>query len=71
MTEIQIKGREDGPYLVPGQATYVDADGQEKTTEGTMIALCRCGGSEGKPFCDGTHRKIEFKAPVVEVTLAG
>ena len=66
---VQVKGREDGPYLIPGQARYVDAEGQESTTQGTMVALCRCGGSAKKPFCDGTHRKIEFQAPPIELIL--
>jgi CDGSH-type Zn-finger protein len=70
MSEQKIKGREDGPYLVPGQAKYLDAAGREQSTEGTMFALCRCGQSGNKPFCDGTHRKVEFKAPAVELTLA-
>jgi CDGSH-type Zn-finger protein len=65
MAEIEIKARENGPYLIPGSATYLDADGQEQTTTGSMCALCRCGGSSTKPFCDGTHRKIEFKAPEI------
>jgi CDGSH-type Zn-finger protein len=69
MSEIAIKGRENGPYLVPGQARFLDAEGQEQTTAGEIFALCRCGGSANKPFCDGAHRKIEFKAPAVEVTL--
>jgi CDGSH-type Zn-finger protein len=69
MSALTIRGREDGPYRVPGQAKYVDADGEEKTTEGTMFSLCRCGGSSRKPFCDGTHRKIQFRAEAVEVTL--
>ncbi|MGD9048351.1 MAG: CDGSH iron-sulfur domain-containing protein [Anaerolineae bacterium] len=70
MAEIKITGRADGPYLVKGQATYVDADGKEQTTEGVVFALCRCGQSDNKPFCDGRHRAVDFKAPVVEVTVA-
>lgn len=66
---IEIKGRENGPYLIASTATYKDADGQEQTTSGTMIALCRCGGSENKPFCDGTHRKNNFKADLVELIV--
>ncbi|RME75313.1 MAG: CDGSH iron-sulfur domain-containing protein [Chloroflexi bacterium] len=66
----QIKGRENGPYLIEGTATYVDADGNEQTTQGTTIALCRCGGSANKPFCDGTHRKINFEAPEIILQLS-
>ncbi len=61
----EIKGRENGPYLIQGQATYTDAAGNEQTTEGTTVALCRCGASANKPFCDGAHRKINFEAPQV------
>jgi CDGSH-type Zn-finger protein len=69
MAEIEIKARENGPYLIEGQATYVDADGNEQTTSGTMIALCRCGQSTTKPFCNGTHRKVGFEAPEVVLKL--
>jgi len=48
-----------GPYLVKGKFVFVGADGKEETKEGS-IALCRCGASNNKPFCDGTHRKIGF-----------
>lgn len=69
MSEVKIRGREDAPYMLTGQARYVDADGREQVTKGKGISLCRCGGSARKPFCDGTHRKIEFKARAVEVTV--
>ena len=39
-----------------------DADGKEYRSERQTIALCRCGGSTTKPFCDGTHSKIGFAA---------
>lgn len=65
----EIKGRENGPYLIEGTAVYTDADGSEKTTQGTVVALCRCGASANKPFCDGTHRKIEFEAPAVSLNV--
>jgi uncharacterized Fe-S cluster protein YjdI len=48
-----------GPYLVKGEFVFVGTDGKEEIKEGS-IALCRCGGSNNKPFCDGTHRKIGF-----------
>jgi len=47
---------------VKGQVQLVDADGSEYPSERTTIALCRCGGSTNKPFCDGTHSKIGFAA---------
>jgi CDGSH-type Zn-finger protein len=40
----------------------VDWEGKEYTFERLPIALCRCGGSTNKPFCDGTHSKIGFQA---------
>ena len=56
---ITIKLKENGPYLVDGEFRLVDANGQEIPIRKT--ALCRCGGSTMKPFCDGTHSKIGFK----------
>ncbi len=47
-----------GPYLVKGAFVFVDKDGKEETKEGN-IALCRCGLSKNKPFCDGTHRSSD------------
>lgn len=43
-----------GPYLVSGVETFVDADGRPCGAEPNM-ALCRCGHSGSKPFCDGAH----------------
>ncbi len=67
--KLEIKARENGPYLIAGRATYVDADGQERTTSGSTVALCRCGHSENKPFCDGAHRTVGFQAPEIVLTL--
>lgn len=50
----------DGPLLVRGPLTVVAADG--KTVSGTKGALCRCGISATKPFCDGSHRDSGFSA---------
>ena len=63
---VEIKVRSCGPYRVKGPVTLIDADGNEydlepHTKNGT-IALCRCGGSTTKPFCDGTHSRIGFDA---------
>jgi CDGSH-type Zn-finger protein len=59
---VTIKVRESGPYLVRGTITLTDADGNVYTVEGPNIALCRCGGSQTKPFCDGSHRTNGFCA---------
>ena len=48
-----------GPLLVKGDLTIELADG-EKVEKTGMTALCRCGASENKPYCDGSHQKIEF-----------
>ena len=61
MSEVSITIRENGPYLVKGPVTVADADGNTYELEGDTIALCRCGGSTTKPFCDGTHSKIGFQ----------
>ena len=50
----------DGPILVNGPVTVCGADASKTT--GTRGALCRCGASETKPFCDGRHRAAGFKA---------
>ncbi len=60
--EVTIKVRENGPYLVRGKVTVTDADGNVYTVESPNIALCRCGGSQTKPFCDGSHKTNGFAA---------
>lgn len=63
MSDVTIKVRENGPYLVTGPIDLVDADGNPFTIPaGKGVALCRCGGSTNKPFCDGTHSKTGFEA---------
>jgi CDGSH-type Zn-finger protein len=61
---VEIKAREDGPYRVEGPIRLIDADGNEYdlAERGDVIALCRCGGSTTKPFCDGTHSRTGFQA---------
>jgi CDGSH iron-sulfur domain-containing protein 3 len=64
MAEVEIKVRHDGPYKVTGPIRLIDADGTEYDLpdDGKPIALCRCGGSKTKPFCDKTHSEIGFRA---------
>jgi CDGSH-type Zn-finger protein len=58
-----IKVRQNGPYLVEGDdVTLVDWNGQRYTVARRPFALCRCGASATKPFCDGTHRTVGFRA---------
>ena len=65
-----IKARESGPYLVTGTVTLNDADGNPYIT-GENFVLCRCGQSQTKPFCDGSHKTTGFvateRAPKPEV----
>lgn len=53
----------DGPYLVRGPVQMCDQHGRPITLLRTPIALCRCGKSRTRPFCDGTHQLIGFRAP--------
>jgi CDGSH-type Zn-finger protein len=58
-----IRATKNGPYLVKGPLTVVDPLGNEVSIDlDKTVALCRCGGSTTKPFCDGTHSKIGFRA---------
>ncbi len=59
---IKITTLDDGPYLVKGPMKILDAEGNEFRVERKTVALCRCGGSTTKPFCDGTHSKVGFRA---------
>jgi len=58
-----IKVRQNGPYLVDvsEDVKLVDWNGQEYPIARRPFALCRCGASANKPFCDGTHNKIGFQ----------
>lgn len=64
MTDVTITVRENGSYKVEGPVRLLDADGNEfALPQGKALALCRCGHSAKKPYCDGTHRQIGFDAP--------
>ncbi len=58
--EVVITACPDGPLLVRGPATIRAADGSEVTRTRPTVALCRCGASAIKPFCDGTHKVNGF-----------
>lgn len=60
---ITIRCRENGPLVVQGPFRLVDHLGQEipLPTDKPFVALCRCGTSGKKPFCDGSHKTCDFK----------
>jgi len=57
---LRIRATEDGPFVVEGPVT-IEAD-DESTISGHRGALCRCGASGSKPFCDGSHSDVGFAA---------
>lgn len=64
MSEVNIKVRDNGPLLVEGPITLCDAEGNRfpLNPDKPNVALCRCGASANKPFCDGAHNKMGFQA---------
>jgi CDGSH-type Zn-finger protein len=62
MGATKITIRTDGPIRIEGEFVIVDAAGREFGLAGrTAISLCRCGHSQSKPFCDGSHHATGFK----------
>ena len=59
--ECTIQVRDDGPYKVTGTFHLEDMEGNAYAVEG-KIALCRCGASATKPFCDGAHKAAGFES---------
>ena len=67
-----IRLRKNGPYVVEGDAVQiVDWEGLPYTIGRRPVALCRCGASSTKPFCDGTHKKEGFQAAEAASPAAG
>ena len=60
----------DGPLLVRGPVRLVGPDGSSISCDRDPIALCRCGRSQLKPFCDGTHKLVGFRAPLEGSSVA-
>ena len=59
--KLAVKPSKDGPLLLSGPVTIVAATGR-KAWHGDRVALCRCGQSQNKPFCDGSHAVAGFKS---------
>jgi hypothetical protein len=57
---VKIKLLVNGPIEFNGECVIIDKDGNESFKSGKFF-LCRCGSSNNKPFCDGSHRKVDFK----------
>ena len=72
---INVVAKKNGPYIVSGdigELALSDADGNKYDLTGKQtVALCRCGASVNKPFCDGTHSKIGFQAAEAAVKAEG
>jgi CDGSH-type Zn-finger protein len=68
---VKISIRPNGPYVVEGEVELVDVNGNKVDTNarGPRFALCRCGASVTKPFCDGAHSKVGFQAAEAAVAL--
>ena len=63
MSEAKIVVRDNGPFLVTGPVTVEDASGNQFDLKGKeTFALCRCGASANRPFCDGAHNRCGFES---------
>jgi len=63
MADVNITVRDNGPFLVTGSVALVDAEGNQfDLRDKETIALCRCGASENRPFCDGSHKTCGFES---------
>ena len=59
---VRIRIRRNGPYVVESDdVEVVDWDGTPRTCQRMPVALCRCGASGNKPFCDGSHARVGFE----------
>ncbi|MFI6927069.1 CDGSH iron-sulfur domain-containing protein [Nonomuraea spiralis] len=54
---------EDGPLLIRGHFELLTQEGEPIDPGSATVALCRCGRSSTKPFCDGSHKSVDFRAP--------
>jgi CDGSH-type Zn-finger protein len=64
MSDVTIRCRQNGPFVVEGPITVVDHEGNKFpiAADKPAIALCRCGASQKRPFCDGSHKTCGFEA---------
>ena len=64
MAEVNIRMRPNGPFVVEGPFTLTDSAGNEFaiSPDKPAVALCRCGASANRPFCDGAHKACDFES---------
>ncbi|PZR53868.1 CDGSH iron-sulfur domain-containing protein [Xylanimonas oleitrophica] len=60
--QVTVTACPDGPLLVRGPATILDADGRPVPRRRATVALCRCGGTAVPPWCDGTHKVNGYRS---------
>ena len=62
MSDFRVIVRNNGPLRLEGDITILDQDGKAFGLAGrTVVSLCRCGHSQNKPFCDGSHKEAGFE----------
>jgi CDGSH-type Zn-finger protein len=66
LADVIVTVRDNGPNRIQGPVTVVDMEGNvvRHVPEGERVALCRCGHSATKPFCDGTHKVIAWQSVI-------
>jgi CDGSH-type Zn-finger protein len=57
-----VKGLKNGPLEISEVVTALDYNGKEYADGGEPVYLCRCGRSKSKPYCEGSHEEVGFKA---------
>ena len=63
MSDVKVLVKDNGPFLVTGTMIITDAAGNTFNLNGKeTFALCRCGASAKRPFCDGAHKTCEFES---------
>ncbi len=66
---IKIKVAENGPILIEVNKAVLHSKGKAEELPKKIIALCRCGQSSNKPFCDGTHKSCGFTGELAEIEV--
>ena len=70
MADCEVKCNNNGPLIVRGDFDLLDGEGKSFGLGGRkQIGLCRCGASENKPFCDGSHNRKNFTSSITRTDL--